>query len=85
MAMRRKKTAAMLPEQRPELFEVGFGKVQFLQFLAPKEPERALGMRRRHGLEPRLNFKQKHQPVGLPLVTVFANESRQMQVSRLKG
>jgi len=85
MAMRRKKSATMLPEQRPELFEVGFWEVQFPQVLTREELKRALSVRRRHGFKPGLNFKQKHQPMGLPLVTVFADKSRQVQVSRLQS
>ena len=78
--MRRKKSAAMFPEQRPDLLEVGLGHFQFVKFFPGYKSEITFFMRWRHLSEQRLDLKEKHQPMRLPLVTSFADQTSQMQI-----
>lgn len=83
--MRGKKTAAMPPEPRPDDFPVGGRQIQLRQLGAGKKGETPLRMRRRlNGQTPR-HFKQKHQPMSVPLIPVFAHQSRQAQIPRGQG
>ena len=83
MAMRGEETAAMLPEQRPDLFAIRLRQIQGRQFVVGKELKISLAMRRRQRFQSRFDFEQKHQPVRLPFVAVLADESGQMQIARL--
>ena len=83
MAMRREKSAAMPPEPRPDLFPVGLRQLQTVERRAGEKLEPAFGVVRRQRGQPRLHLKQEHQPVGLALITMLADEAGQVQVRRL--
>src|SRR5688500_12681930 len=76
MAMRRKESAPMFPEQRPDLFVVRLWKRQCVQFLPFEELERAFAMAGGELAQTALHFEQKHQPMRLPRVTVLADQAR---------
>src|SRR5580698_3428692 len=80
MTMRGKKAVAMLPKKRPDFFGVGWRDGQAGDLLWRKKGERTFRMRRRHGLKTRFNLEQEHEPMRLPLVTVFGNQGGKMQV-----
>ena len=80
MAMRREKTAAELPEPRPDLFPVGLRNFQTRQRRAGEKLEGSLGMRWRQRLQFHSHFKQEHQPVRPALITMFADNAGQMQI-----
>lgn len=80
MAMRGKETAAMLPEPRPDAFTVGLRNVQAVQCGAREELKTPFAHRRREFFELRLQLKQEHEPVSLPLETMFAEEAGEMEV-----
>jgi len=80
--MRRKKTAAMLPKPRPDPFHVRLRHLQGSQRRARKKTEPPLPMRRRQRLQPLPDFEQKHQPMTLSLIPVFADDARQVQIRR---
>lgn len=82
MCVCRKKTAAVAPEQRPDLFPVGIRQVEKAEFRPGIESEHTLPMRRRYAGDPLRHLEEKHQPVSLPEVTVFADKPGQMQVRR---
>ncbi len=82
MAVRGKVAAAILPEPRPDAFAVGLRNVQFIQRGARKKLKAAFAHRRREPLELRLQLEQKHEPVRLPLKTVFAHEAGKVEVGR---
>src|SRR5208282_288887 len=77
MAMRRKKTAAMLPKPGPDLLAVGLGNFKRGQSLPRKKMKPPFDMRWWQRFQPRFHFKQKHQPMCLALVSVFANQAGQ--------
>lgn len=80
MAMRRKESAAMLPEPRPDPFAIGLWDVQTIQHGAREELKAPFLHRRRELLQLGLQFKQEHQPVRLALETVLADHSGQVKV-----
>ncbi len=83
--MRGKEAATMLPEQGPDLVAVGPGQRQTGQLVCRKKLEAPFAVRRRQEVESGSNFEEEHQPVGLPLVTVLADQPGQMQVGGLEG
>jgi hypothetical protein len=80
--MRRKKSAAMLPKPRPDFFAIGLWQVNFLQCLARKEFKSSFAMNWRQHAQFFLRFKQKHQPMALAEIAVFAHDAGQMQICR---
>lgn len=84
MAISGEEAAAMTPEQRPDLFKVSPGQVQSCEGFARKKPENPLAMRHRSHLQPRLHLKQKHEPMALAFVSVFGDDSGEMQIGRLE-
>src|SRR2546423_4789902 len=82
MAMGREKAAAMPPKQGPDLFAVGLRQRRLFERGEGEEFKPSLVMRRRQGRQSVFQFEQKHQPVRLSLVTVLADDSRQVQVRR---
>jgi hypothetical protein len=85
MAMGGKKTAAMPPEQRPNLFGIRLRDWERRNLGGGKKAESAFAMRARQFLKARPDLEQKHQPMGLSLVTAFADQAGQMQVRRTQG
>jgi hypothetical protein len=81
--MRGEKSITMLPEERPDLLEVGFGQSQTGEFFAPKECESAFAMCRGQTGEARFHFKKEHQPVCLAAVAVLAHYACEMEIRRL--
>ena len=76
--------AAMLPKERPDAFNVCLRKLCFGQFGAGEEAEYPLTMLLWQSFESRFNFKKEHEPVRLALVTVFADQPREVKVARLE-
>jgi hypothetical protein len=82
--MRREEAAAMLPEPRPDALAISLRNVQTIQRGAREELKAPLAHRRRELFQFRLQLEQEHQPVGLALETVFADEAGEMEVRREK-
>src|SRR5262249_38675235 len=80
----RKKSVAMLPKPRPNPLPVCLWKVQLDQGLAREECESPLTMHRRYSIQLALYFEQKHEPMALSLIAVFAYYASQMQVGSRK-
>ena len=77
--------AAMGPEPGPDLFAIGLGDVQAGQGGAGEKREPALGMVRGQSGQAGLDFKQKHEPMGLTLIAVLADEAGEMEVGGSDG
>lgn len=84
MTMCGEEPAAMLPEPRPDAFAIGLRDVQSFQSRAREKLEPAFLHRRWQFFQAGLQLEQEHEPVGLPLETVFADESGEMKISRAK-
>src|SRR5690348_6671096 len=82
MAMSGKKTSAMLPEPRPDLFEIRLWNIKLRKAGARKEFKPPFAMCRWQACQPRFHFKQEHQPMTLALVTIFTNQTGQVQIGR---
>jgi len=82
MAMRGEKTAAMLPEPRPDSLAIGLRNAQLIQLRPREKCETPFLHRRREHFQSRLQFKQKHEPMRLALETVFADHAGEMKVFR---
>lgn len=82
MAVRGKEAAAVLPKPGPNLFAVRLRQFQSVQCRARKEFKSAFGVNRRKGFQLWFHFEQEHEPVGVALVTVFADEAGEMQIAR---
>ena len=80
--MRGEEAAAMLPEPRPDAFAVGLRNVQAGQRGAREELKPAFAHRRWERFQFRLQLEQKHEPVRLTLKTMFAHQSREMEIRR---
>jgi len=80
MAMCREKTAAMLPEPRPDAFAVRLWNVQLVQLCAWEELKPPFAHRRREFFEFWFQLEQEHEPMRLALETVFADEAGEMEV-----
>ena len=83
MAMRRKEPATMLPEQGPEPFAIRLREFKIVQRLARKKLKGSFGMVGREGFQLRFYLEQKHQPVRVALVAMFADDSGQMKIRGL--
>jgi hypothetical protein len=84
MAVRGKETATMLPKPGPEFLAVGRWQLQVSQGSLGEELKPALGVDWRENRQLRLHFKQEHEPVGLALITVFTDDSGEVQIVRLE-
>lgn len=80
MAMGGEETAAVLPKPRPETLAVGLRNLELGNLLTREKGEPAFRMGRRQRLQFDAYFKQKHQPMGLALVAMLADEPGQVQV-----
>src|SRR6187551_15281 len=80
--MRRKETSAMFPNQRPNMFAISAGNLQLIDGAAVEECKATLAVQRWHLINSRPDFKEEHKPMRLTLVTHFADDPEQMQVSR---
>src|SRR5579859_4937267 len=78
--MSREEPPAMLPEPGPDPLAVSSRQLQGINGVACEESKAALAMGRRQGIEFAPNFEEEHKPVAVALVTVFADQARQMQV-----
>ena len=83
--MRGEEAAAVLPEERPDLLTIGLWERKGVHLRAGKKGETSLAMRWRNRSEAWLHLEQEHEPVGLSLVAVLADESGEVQVSRCEG
>src|ERR1035437_10085376 len=80
VTVRREEAAAMLPEPRPDAFAIRLRQLQLVQRRAGEELKPSFLVLLGQLLQAALHFKQKHQPVRLALVAVFADDARQVQV-----
>ena len=80
-----KEPSTMAPKERPNLFPVGLRQIQYGQFRTTVESEISFPMRGRNALQARPDFKEKHQPVSLSLIPIFADKTAQVQVGRREG
>ena len=78
--MGREKSSAMLPEQRPDLLAIRIRYFQFRQGLGGKELKSSFTMWRRQLSQFGFDLEQKHQPMRLSLVPMFAYKSGQVQI-----
>src|SRR5215471_8833694 len=72
MAMGGEKSSAVLPEPRPESLTVSLGHFQAGQGMSAKKFEPAFTMRRWYFRELGFELEEKHQPMTLALISVFA-------------
>jgi len=84
MAVRRKETAAILPKPGPDAFAVGLRELQGVQCGTREELKPAFAHRGRELFQFWFEFKEKHEPVRVTLVTVFAHEAGEVEVRRQK-
>lgn len=80
--MRREKSAAMFPEQGPDLFYIRLWQRQSGQLTGGKEGKRSFAMPGRERFEFRLHFKQKHEPMRLAGITMLAHNAGKVEVFR---
>jgi len=82
MAVRGKETAAMPPEQRPDLLAVGLRQRQPFQSVTGEKLEPPFIVRRRQLCQLLGKLEQEHQPMRLAFVTVLANDAGKVQIGR---
>ena len=80
--MRGKECAAMPPEPGPDSFAIRAWELEGIDSVAGKELEPAFVVRRRQGFQAGYDFEEEHEPVGLPFVAVFTDQSREVEVGR---
>ncbi len=80
MAVCGKKAAPMLPEPGPDLFQVSLRQPQSGQPVTREKLEAPFTMHRWQAFDPSFNLEQKHQPMRLSLITMFAHQSGQVQI-----
>jgi len=78
--MGREETAAMLPEQRPDLFPIGGRQAERFEIATWEEGKASLAMGRGELIEAWEDLEEKHQPVGLTLITALAHEGGEVQI-----
>ena len=79
--MRRKKSPAIPPKKRPDLFQIRLRDGQRRELRGGEKRKIAFLMRRRDLRQARQNFEQKQQPMLAILVAVFADDPGQMQIA----
>ena len=82
--MRGKEPAAMLPKPWPDAFAICQRDMQVSQGGARKEAKPAFTHRRRQGGEFHLQLEQEHEPVGLALKAMLADQSGEPEIRRQK-
>ena len=82
MAMGGEETAAMPPEQRPDLFAVGLRQCQPFQSVTGEKREPPFIVRRRQLCQLLGKLEQKHQPMRLAFIAVLADDAGQVQIGR---
>jgi hypothetical protein len=80
--MRRKKSTAMFPKERPDLLTIRAGQIQLGQRVPRKKFENAFAMRGWERLETWSNLEKKHEPMGMALVSMLAHQPGQVQIGR---
>jgi hypothetical protein len=75
MAVRGKKSTAMFPEPWPKPFLVRLRDPELRERFAFEEGEAAFTVHGWKRVEALFHFKKKHQPMGLSLISVFADEA----------
>ncbi len=79
-AMGGEETAAMLPEQGPDLFPIGGRQAERFKFATWEEGKASLAVGRGEMIEAWEDLEKEHQPVGLSLVTALAHEGGEVQI-----
>ena len=80
VAMGGEETAAMLPEQGPDLFPIGGRQAKRFEFATREEGKASLTVGRGEMIEAWEDLEEEHQPVGLSLVTALAHEGREAEI-----
>jgi hypothetical protein len=80
-----KEPSAVTPEEGPNLFTIGLRQIQRGQFSTTVESKISFPMRGWNALQARPDFEEKHQPVSLSLIPIFADKTTQVQVGRREG
>ena len=78
--MRREETAAVPPEQWPDLLAIGLRQRQALQRTDGEKFKAPFIVWRREFQQFLSYLEQKHQPMRLIFITVFADDAGQMQI-----
>jgi len=73
-------SAPMPPEKGPQLIAISRRQWKRGEFLPAEELEMSLAMRRRNCFQASSNFEEKHQPMGLSGVAMFADETSEMKI-----
>ena len=71
---------SVLPEEGPDLFAISAGEREGFEVFAGGKMERAFLVLRRQRGKPWLDFKQEHQPMGVALIAVFADDAGEVEV-----
>lgn len=79
------KLTTISQDEWPDLLAIRVGNRQPLQLRTRKERKPTFPNTGRNALHPRADLEQKHQPVRRPGISVFAHDSRQMQVGRAQA
>ena len=71
---------SVLPEEGPDLFAISAGEREGFEVFAGGKMERAFLVLRRQRGKAWLDFKQEHQPMGVALIAVFADDAGEVEV-----
>src|SRR5687768_13830496 len=82
MAMRGKKSGAMLPEQGPDLFAIGLRQCERIELVFMEEAELTFAMRWGKSFQPCSQLEKEHEPVGRAFVGVLAHNAGEMERGR---
>src|SRR5581483_653653 len=80
-----KEPSAMPPKKRPDLFAISGGNFKAVHCFTRKEFESPFPVRRRGRGKPPFHLEQEHQPVALPLIALFGDNTCQVQFVRGDG
>ena len=76
--------SSMLPEPWPDAFAIRMWELQTVESRTREESKIPLCMVWRQRVDAWQDFEQKHQPVCVALITVFAHQAREMEVLGLQ-
>lgn len=80
LAVGDEEAVAVLPEEGPDLFAIGAGQWQGVEFLAGGPAKGTFLVVGWQLGEARLDLKEKHQPMGFALITVLADEAGEVEI-----
>jgi hypothetical protein len=80
VAMGGEETAAMLPEQGPDLFPIGGWQAKRFEFATWEEGKASLTVGRGKMIESGQDLEEEHQPVGLTLIPAFTHHRGEVEI-----